>query len=452
MRRLLDNAEKRMDRRHSENRKSTSTSRIPSINLPERLKGDDDAQLDVSAPPGGALSREGNMHYMHHSIFSMIAAVGSRSDFHARFDESSESDGETEEAHEAWNPSAVPPWKRHRDVASSEQNGLARSTLEGRGRTHRGSLHDRLMPTLPRLSISRHRSKSPVPPEGPSTTSDEPSRLTPTRPTRSRSVTPRAAPILSRMVEAQARFDGETSATKRTHGPIHEASDEEEPPRPSSSSLSTRLMEIFGFETPENVIVEYSCSLVQSMLLQGYMYVTEGHVCFYAYLPKKSTVAIKSGYLSKRGRNNPRYKRYWFSLKGDVFSYYKDWSNLYFPHGHVDLRYGISASLAEQKGKDKDVKDFQVTTDKGTFYFRADSSASAREWVKALQKVIFRTHNDGDSVKISFPIDNIIDIEESPMVDFADTFKIRVVETGETYGIDEVCVQPDLVDQSVQCL
>jgi sterol 3beta-glucosyltransferase len=79
-----------------------------------------------------------------------------------------------------------------------------------------------------------------------------------------------------------------------------------------------------------------------------------------------------------------------------------------------------------------------VTTDKRTYYFKADSAASAKEWVKTLQKVIFRSRNDGDSVKISLPMENVIDIEESPVIEFADTFKIRAVDSDETYAIDEV--------------
>lgn len=170
------------------------------------------------------------------------------------------------------------------------------------------------------------------------------------------------------------------------------------------------------------------------------MYITQNHICFYAYLPKKSNVAAKTGYLSKRGRQNPKYNRYWFSLKGDVLSYYSNPSDLYFPHGNVDLRYGISAALAGDREKQKDCKDFTVTTDHRTYHFRADSATSAKEWVKLLQKVIFRSHNDGDSVKISLPIENVIDIEESPVVEFAQTLKIRVIESGDSYAVDEVSV------------
>ena len=75
----------------------------------------------------------------------------------------------------------------------------------------------------------------------------------------------------------------------------------------------------------------------------------------------------------------------------------------------------------------------------------AESVASAKEWVKTLQKVIFRSHNDGDSVKISLPIANIIDVEQSPVIEFAETLKIRVIDSDETYAVDEVCLPVPLL-------
>lgn len=143
----------------------------------------------------------------------------------------------------------------------------------------------------------------------------------------------------------------------------------------------------------------------------------------------------KSGYLSKSGKRNPKYNRYWFRLKGDVFSYYRDSTNLYFPHGQIDLRFAISAGITD---RDKDGLHFEVVTNQRTYNFRADSAPSAKEWVKSLQRVIFRSHNDGDSVKISLPIENIIDVEDTQMVEFSDTCKIRVIDNDETYAIDEV--------------
>lgn len=58
--------------------------------------------------------------------------------------------------------------------------------------------------------------------------------------------------------------------------------------------------------------------------------------------------------------------------------------------------------------------------------------------MKALQRIIFRSHNDGDSVKIALPIQNVLDVEDSPILEFADTCMIRVVESEETYALDEV--------------
>jgi hypothetical protein len=37
-----------------------------------------------------------------------------------------------------------------------------------------------------------------------------------------------------------------------------------------------------------NSPLEYPCWLLQSVLLQGYLYITAKHICFYAYLPKKA--------------------------------------------------------------------------------------------------------------------------------------------------------------------
>ena len=125
-------------------------------------------------------------------------------------------------------------------------------------------------------------------------------------------------------------------------------------------------------------------------------------------------------------------------MKGDVFSYHSNPADLYFPSGHIDLRYGISATVNEPKEKGKDPLSFSVTTDQRIYYFKADSAPSAKDWVRQLQKVIFRSHNDGDSVKISLPIDNVIDIEENPVVDFADTVKLRVIDNDKTYAVDEV--------------
>jgi sterol 3beta-glucosyltransferase len=140
--------------------------------------------------------------------------------------------------------------------------------------------------------------------------------------------------------------------------------------------------------------------------------------------------------LFKRGRS--KYNRYWFILRGDVLSYYTNPAELYFPRNRINLQYAISAETLESKKKGEDETTFVVTTDERRYQFKADSAVSAKEWVRSIQKVIFRTHNEGNSVKISLPIQNVIEIEESSILDFADTVKVRVVDNGETFAIDEV--------------
>ena len=122
-------------------------------------------------------------------------------------------------------------------------------------------------------------------------------------------------------------------------------------------------------------------------------------------------------------------------------SYYADPSNLYFPSGNIDLTYAISAALVDANEHGKEATGFCVTTKLRKYYFRADSAASAKEWVKTLQRVVFRSHNDGDSVKILLPLENIMDVENSPVVEFADTIRIRVVDNDDTYAIDEVSLE-----------
>ena len=169
------------------------------------------------------------------------------------------------------------------------------------------------------------------------------------------------------------------------------------------------------------------------------MYITQHHLCFYAYLQKKGNVVVKSGHLSKQGKRNPRYRRHFFQLKGDVLSYYSSAADPYFPNGTIDLRYGISAELVTDKQNQplKETSDFTVVTDTRTYFMRADSPSSAKEWVRQLQKVIFRSHNEGDSVKICVPLDNIVDVESDPVIDFAATMRLRVVDNETSFAIDE---------------
>lgn len=193
---------------------------------------------------------------------------------------------------------------------------------------------------------------------------------------------------------------------------------------------------MFGFPEPEEVIAEYPCCLLQDITQPGYMYLLERHLCFYAYLPRRSNKASKSGYLFKRGRQNPKYNRYWFVLKGDALSYYQDRSKQYFPRDTIDLRSGVSTSLDDDANDD--VAAFSISTPQSTFQFKADSAAIAQEWIDEIRKVTFRSHHTGDSVKISIPLRNILDIEDKMVIQSQTMLNIKVVASDETFAIDEV--------------
>ncbi|EXJ85740.1 sterol 3beta-glucosyltransferase [Capronia coronata CBS 617.96] len=405
-------------------KRNPNLNRLPSSHIPSRLRLGPDAQDDVTAPSRG---RNAPAAYMNQSIFSMIAAAGSRTDFNARFNDSSESEDEIAEEEQTTAPGDRP----EASTSAPVKNEPAKEEDTQSEPTDQRSPGHRIVRSLPRLSARALKRKDK---DRPSQQSGSPDSDKTSESSRSN---PRDAPVLSRLLSAEAEFqESGGNDTQREPG-----SDAQQPRTRAESSpqtlLAARLMDIFGFDKPETVLAEYPCWLLQSVLLQGYLYITKQHLCFYAYLPKKSHTVAKNGYLAKKGRTNSKYKRYWFSLKGDVLSYYTDPSNLYFPSGNIDLTFGISAALSTEKGKRKECRDFSVTTDHRTYHFRADSPSSAKEWVQALQKTIFRSHNDGDSVKISLPVENIIDFEESPVVDFAETVKIRVIESEDSYAIDE---------------
>jgi len=408
---------KKLQKRHG------NPNRLPSYQLPSRLRFSEDVNEDVTAPTRGSGAPA---QYMNQSIFGMIAAAGSRTDFNQRFDESTDSEGDA----------AVKDLEVSRRRASKKSTKTGRETqiLDDNSKPSdakkkkRLSLH-RLTQSVPKLSLKTYKLRQPAQPRD-STPSSEPSS------DEEETGDHRDAPMMSRLLTAEAEFEASEEAIdeQTSSSPTTERARTRAGSSPATL-LATRLKDIFGFDRPETVVAEFPCWLLQSVLLQGYLYLTRHHICFYAYLPKKANAAVKTGHLSKRGKSNPKYRRYWFELKGDVLSYYSNRSDRYFPQGNIDLRYGISASVADEK--DKDCRDFSVTTDHRTYHFRADSAISAREWVKTIQKTIFRSHNDGDSVKISLPMENIIDIEESPVVDFAETIKVRVVENDESYAIDE---------------
>ncbi|SCV72662.1 BQ2448_4199 [Microbotryum intermedium] len=178
-------------------------------------------------------------------------------------------------------------------------------------------------------------------------------------------------------------------------------------------------------------IAEYPCWLFRSVLLQGFLYLTSGHICFYAYLKAKEGAVVRSGGLSVRTARTRRYYKHWFILKDSVLSWYPSSTDPYFPDGHIDLHYCTSVESS------KHAKHFKVDTPEKRWHFSADSEASRDEWVKTLKKAVFRCQNEGESVKICIPLETVVDIEFSNNLEFAETIRVRVYDSTEGYALDD---------------
>ena len=217
--------------------------RLSSVQYPERLQAGDDVQDDVTAP-------RGNMPLMNQSVFSMIAAAGSKSDFHARFDENSSGSEDEPELPDILG--IVPHGIAHPAIHSAEETHDNKSEKPKSGRDGKKRYESRLRRSLPKLNLRTAKEKSYMS----QSTILQPSRdASPRR--LSNVATPRDAPVMSRMLEAQAKMTS-SGAGIGDDTDTMEASQILEPKKvevtETSNNLVTRLMEIFGFEQPEEVI------------------------------------------------------------------------------------------------------------------------------------------------------------------------------------------------------
>ena len=214
--------------------------RASSVLYPERLQVGDDVHQDVTALKPKAPN-------MNQSVFSMIAAAGSRADFHARFDEDSSGSEEEQEI------SGISGMQTDGDEPTKRPLGEEQNHISG-GRT--GSQrdpvrkHDTTLPrSLPKLNLRtikerNYMSQSCIlPPAGV------------VSPIGSINVaTPRDAPVMSRMLEAQAQLRPSTPTTVGLGLSAGQPDAVEESKKTNPVSLVARLKEIFGFEKPEEVI------------------------------------------------------------------------------------------------------------------------------------------------------------------------------------------------------
>ncbi|KAH8921875.1 glycosyltransferase family 1 protein [Atractiella rhizophila] len=198
------------------------------------------------------------------------------------------------------------------------------------------------------------------------------------------------------------------------------------------SRLAGKLQEVFQLPEAEEVLAEFPAWLFRSILLQGYMYLTTGHVCFYAYMnPPKEGEVVRSGTLGKKGRGR-KYYRYWFVLKDHVLSWYSNSTEIYFPDGDIDLRYCNAVEPSQTHPHH-----FKVHVGSKIYHFSTSSPTSRAEWIKSIKKVIFRAQNSGESVKISIPLEAVVDVDVAVAVVGTEAMRIRVYDVEEGWSLDD---------------
>jgi sterol 3beta-glucosyltransferase len=173
---------------------------------------------------------------MNQSIFSMITAAASKTDFHSRFDDDSdasadEGDTTTTTTEGSKTPSVMSG--KSQDVA-----GDKKEKVKGKSKLSQSSM----LRGLPKLSVRPSKSKKLEKGQSTDLSSSTPALAEPT--------SPRDAPVMSRMLVAQAQLN----PTSLGMGVQEHEEDEEDEEVPAKTVLAKRLMEIFHFKEAEEVI------------------------------------------------------------------------------------------------------------------------------------------------------------------------------------------------------
>lgn len=162
------------------------------------------------------------------------------------------------------------------------------------------------------------------------------------------------------------------------------------------ATLAEKLKEVFDLQDAEDVLEEFPCWLFRSVMLQGYLYLTSGHLCFYAFLQRQEGQAIRSGSLLKKPSTSPMYRKFWAVLREDALSWYTSSTDPYFPVNQIDLHYVLAVEASKSNPRR-----FRLLTANQKHHFEAESERSRQEWMKAVKKAVFRAKNEGESVKVN---------------------------------------------------
>ncbi|KAJ3372571.1 Sterol 3-beta-glucosyltransferase [Kappamyces sp. JEL0680] len=171
-------------------------------------------------------------------------------------------------------------------------------------------------------------------------------------------------------------------------------------------SIEEKLQLVFDLPEKETYKTEFACWLVRSVLLKGYMYVTNHHLCFYSALPTVPGPVRKEGFLQKRSIKRPTsvFYTYWFVLKTDGLYIYADQKTPYYPKTTIYLKNVVRVEV------DADKQCIKLQTTKKEYAFKADTTVQMNEWVEAIKAAVFNAKISGNDVRVVLPFDSIADL------------------------------------------
>jgi len=240
-----EDAKKRVGRKLTKKRKEGH--QVTMI-IPERFQDGDDADDDCTAVPRGRKA-------LNQSVFGMItAASGSQVDFNSRFpvDMSSDDDDDQEDAEGSGEPSS-----QNSELQVNKTRGDKTAKLDKHRRNFSSS---KLLRSFPRLAPKTKSKSSKEEGSGP----PSPHINSPTEPTAPEIELPqdihRDMPVMGRMLEAKAEMSMRPSFDMPRPGGDNLG----KAPLGNNSShdLAKRLMEIFHFETAEDVLEGLSVNYI----------------------------------------------------------------------------------------------------------------------------------------------------------------------------------------------
>ncbi|KAI9152425.1 Sterol 3-beta-glucosyltransferase [Blastocladiella emersonii ATCC 22665] len=177
------------------------------------------------------------------------------------------------------------------------------------------------------------------------------------------------------------------------------------PPAALSTDPLARLTAAFdlGAAPPTKFHGEFSCWLMRNVLLRGYLYVLDTHLCFYARVPHASSPRRHAGFLAKRGKLGTD-STYWFVLHGSSLSCYANATDTYYPVDAVDLRDVASVELSRSNptGLKLRIRDANGGEPNRVWRLSTDSPQAQREWFRLLQEASFLVQNT-DDVRLVLP-------------------------------------------------